>query len=166
MIYTINNLLGRMGAGTRNLAWLLFRTTVAAMFATHGYDKLFGENPQRFQASGMTTINIENLVSFPMPLDINALYLAGCIELIVGALIIIGLWTHIAALIAILEMLMAYLIMHLAWFPTLNGGELASLYFFAFLIMFCVGPGEISLDNFFELRRQEKQKKKIEDAGF
>ncbi len=136
------------------------------MFTSRGYGTLFGDNSQEFQNRGMTTLNIDDLVSFPMPLDINALFLAGCIELIAGALIIIGLWTHIAALIATLEMLLAYLIVHLAWIPTLNGGELATLYFFSFLIVFCVGPGEISLDKFLELRRQEKQKQKMEDAGF
>ncbi len=165
MIYKLNNLVGKVGGGTRDFAWLLFRVMTSAMFITHGYDKLFGDNPQPFQGGGMTTVNIGELVSFPMPLDINALYLAGGIELIAGALILIGLWTHIAAFIAAINMLMAYLIAHIAWFPTLNNGELAAMYFFSFLIIFCVGPGEISLDNWFELRRQKKQEKKMEEAG-
>lgn len=166
MIYKLNNMVGKLGAGTRELAWLLFRLLISAMFFTHGYDKILGENPQSFQGSGMTSVNIADLVSFPMPFDINALYLAGCIELIGGVLIFIGLWTHIAALIAAINMLFAYLIAHLAWFPTLNNGELAAMYFFCFLIVFCVGGGEFSLDNWMELRRQEKQKKKMKDSGF
>jgi len=166
MIYRLNNLIGKLGAGTRELSWLMFRLMVSAMFITHGYDKLLGENPVPFRDGGMTTVNIGDVVSFPMPLDINAIYLAGGIELIAGALIFIGLWTHIAALIAAINMLFAYLIAHLAWFPTLNNGELAAMYFFSFLIVFCVGAGEISLDNWLNLRRQEKQKQKMDDAGF
>lgn len=166
MIYKLNNFVGKLGTGTRDLAWLLFRLIISAMFFTHGYDKILGENPVPFQGSGMTNINIADIVSFPMPLDINAIYLAGCIELIAGALILIGLWTHIAALIATLNMLFAYLIAHLAWFPTLNNGELAAMYFFSFLIIFCVGAGEFSLDNWMELRRQAKRKKKMEESGF
>lgn len=165
MIYKLNDLVGKVGEGTRDIAWLLFRIMIAAMFLTHGYDKLLGENPQQFRGGGMTTVNIGDLVSFPMPLEINALFLAGGIELVGGALIMLGLWTHIIAIIAALNMLMAYLIAHIAWFPTLNNGELAAMYFFSFLIIFCVGPGDYSVDNWLELRRQKKRKKKMEKAG-
>ena len=89
-----------------------------------------------------------------MPFDINALFLAGSIELVGGALILIGLWTHLEALIAALDMVMAYLIAHLAWFPTVNNGELAAMYFFSFLIIFCMGPGKISLDAWLEARQK------------
>jgi putative oxidoreductase len=41
---------------------------------------------------------------------------------------------------------MAYLTAHPAWFPTLNNGELATLYFLVYFAIFAIGPGKISLD--------------------
>ena len=149
----LNNLVEKVRENLRDYAWLLFRVFVSAMFITHGSAKLLGENPQPFTGGGMTTVNIGELISIPMPFDINALFLAGSIELVGGALILIGLWTQLAALIAALDMVMAYLIAHLAWFPTINNGELAAMYFFSFLIIFCIGPGEISLDAWLEARK-------------
>ena len=50
-----------------------------------------------------------------------------------------------AALAAIL-MVMAYLTAHPAWFPTLNNGELAAMYFLVWFVIFAYGPGRLSLD--------------------
>ena len=135
-------------------AWFLFRIAVSAMFITHGYAKLLGENPQSFSGSGMTLINIGELISIPMPFDINALFLAGSVELVGGFLILIGLWTNVVALIAAFTMLMAYLIAHLAWFPTLNNGELAAMYFFSFLIIYCKDPGNLNIDSWLKSRKE------------
>ena len=136
---------------------------VAAMFLTHGYDKLFGENPQQAFGSGMTSLNIGELVSYPMPMDFNLLFAAGTIELAGGVLILVGLWTHLVSLLALGTMTMAYLIAHLAWFPTLNGGEMAALYWAAFLVLLTFGAGPFSLDTWLEIRRQEKRQKKMEE---
>jgi putative oxidoreductase len=108
----------------------------------------------------MTTVNIADLLVFPMPLEINALFVAGVVELFGGALILIGLWTQLIALIAFIIMVFAYLTVHLAWFPTLNNGELATLYALAYLLLFSFGPGQYSLDMWLELRRQEKKGQK------
>jgi putative oxidoreductase len=43
-------------------------------------------------------------------------------------------------------MVMAYLSAHAAWFPTLNNGELAAMYFMVYLAIFAKGAGPISLD--------------------
>ena len=135
-------------------AWFLFRIAVSAMFITHGYGKLLGENPQSFSGSGMISINIGELISMPMPFDINALFLAGSVELAGGFLILIGLWTNVVALVAAFTMLMAYLIAHLAWFPTLNNGELAAMYFFSFLVIYCKDPGNLSIDSWLKSRKE------------
>jgi putative oxidoreductase len=105
----------------------------------------------------MTTINIGEMISLPIPLGINALFIAGVIEFFGGLLIMLGLWTRLAAFFAALLMLMAYLTAHLAWFPTLNRGELAAMYFLAYLIILTVGPGSYSVDSWREIRRQEKR---------
>lgn len=44
-------------------------------------------------------------------------------------------------------MVMAYLSAHPAWFPTLNNGELAAMYFMVYLCIFAYGPGKFSLDH-------------------
>ena len=149
-----NNFINETRSQFNDYAWLLFRVFVSAMFITHGSAKLLGEDPQPFMGGGMTSINIGELISIPMPFDINALFLAGSIELIGGFLILIGLWIHIAAIVAAFNMLMAYLIAHLAWFPTLNNGELAAMYFFSFLIIFCMEPGSISVDSWLRSRKE------------
>ena len=143
----INNFISQTRVSFDNATWFLFRVAVSAMFITHGYAKLLGENPQSFSGAGMTSINIGELISIPMPFEINALFLAGSVELVGGLLILVGLWTNVVALIAAFTMMMAYLIAHLAWFPTLNNGELAAMYFFSFLIIYCKDPGNISVDS-------------------
>jgi len=61
-------------------------------------------------------------------------------------LIAVGLLTRPMALLAAILMVMAYLTAHPAWFPTLNNGELAAMYFSMFLVLFSFGPGKLSLD--------------------
>jgi|TARA_B110000238_G_scaffold64975_1_gene71417 putative oxidoreductase len=109
----------------------------------------------------MTSINIADLVSWPIPMEINALFIAGVVEFFGGLLILIGLWTHLAALLATFIMLTAYLTAHSAWFPTLNNGGLAAMYFAAFLVIFASSPGPYSADSWLSMRRQEKRKGKM-----
>lgn len=162
MLGRIDSLLEGVAESSKEWTWTLFRVLASAMFMTHGFGKLFGENPQPPTGGGMTVVNIADLLSFPMPLEINALFIAGVVEFFGGLLILAGLWTHLAALAATFIMLMAYLTAHPAWFPTLNNGELAALYFVAFLAMFAFGPGPYSADTWLAVRRQEKRKDKME----
>jgi len=157
MIYHLNRFFGKAGGVFREINWFLLRVLGSAMFMTHGFDKLFGENPQVFRNGGMTTVNIGEQIIFEMPWALNALFVAGVIELLGGLLILLGLWTHIFALIAALLMAMAYAVAHLAWFPTLNNGELAAMYFLLYLVLFSHGPGVISLDRLFQRRRDANQ---------
>ena len=136
----------------RKLSWLLFRTVGAAMFMTHGYEKLFGATPQPL-IGGMAEVTIGSNIVFPMPMGINALYVAGAVELFAGGLIFLGLFTRLAAFLAAGVMLMAYLTTHLAWFPTWNNGELAAMYFLMYFLLCTYGPGPISLDAMFRRRR-------------
>lgn len=160
MLYKINDWAGSLVEDSRDSAWTLMRVLASAMFMTHGWSKLFGENPQAMMGSGMTTVNIGDFLVFPMPMDINALFIAGAIELFGGLLLAIGLWTHLLALLAALLMVMAYLTAHLAWFPTLNRGELAAMYFLVYWLLFVFGPGPYSVDSWLAERRQEKRQAK------
>jgi putative oxidoreductase len=69
---------------------------------------------------------------------------AGAIELIGGALIVLGLFSRIAAFVASGEMAAAYWMYHVphgGMFPSLNEGDAAILFCFAFLYLAASGPG-------------------------
>ncbi len=73
---------------------------------------------------------------------------AGLIELIGGALLVIGLFTRPAAFIASGMTAVAYFYAHAprGFYPILNGGELAVLYCFVFLYLAAAGGGRWSID--------------------
>jgi putative oxidoreductase len=70
------------------------------------------------------------------------------VEITGGILVLIGLFTSIAAFICSGEMAVAYFMMHFprAFWPIQNQGELAALYCFAFLFIAARGGGPFSLD--------------------
>jgi putative oxidoreductase len=73
---------------------------------------------------------------------------AGSLELVLGALLMIGLWSRIVAFILSGEMAFAYFIGHFprAFFPLLNGGTLAIVFCFACLYLSTAGGGPYSVD--------------------
>lgn len=77
--------------------------------------------------------------------------IGGVIELVFGALLILGLFSRVAAFILSGQMAVAYFLVHASagniLFPPANGGELAVLYCFIFLYVFVAGPGAFALDN-------------------
>lgn len=74
---------------------------------------------------------------------------SGMIELVGGALIVLGFFSRIAAFICSGEMAVAYFLGHWAivtgsphsFFPVINGGAPAILYCFLFLYFAAAGPG-------------------------
>ncbi|MBB2990084.1 putative oxidoreductase [Mycolicibacterium iranicum] len=109
-------------------AWALgtFRILVALLFVMHGTVKIFGW-PQGSPAA---------LGAWPM-------WWAGALELVLGGLIAIGLWTRTAAFVASGMMAVAYFWRHFpdGFWPMANGGETAVLYCFVFLFLVVTGPG-------------------------
>ncbi len=79
---------------------------------------------------------------------LSLLGVAGFIELIGGALLILGLWTRPAAFIVAGEMGVGYFIAHASksFFPLLNGGSLAIMYCFTCLYLATAGGGPYSVD--------------------
>jgi len=74
---------------------------------------------------------------------------AGMIELIFGALLVVGLFSRISAFILSGLMALAYFIAHAPrsmFLPLANGGTLAILFCFAFLYLAVAGPGPWSVD--------------------
>jgi putative oxidoreductase len=83
---------------------------------------------------------------------------AGWIELVLGALLMIGLFTRISAFILSGEMAFAYFLGHMfkdpaapVFLPLLNNGTLAILFCFACLYLATSGGGPISID---EMRKK------------
>jgi len=83
---------------------------------------------------------------------------AGALELVLGALLIIGLFSRIVAFILAGEMAFAYFMGHMfkkpdepVFLPLLNGGTPAILFCFACLYIATSGPGPISAD---EMRKK------------
>lgn len=111
-------------------AYALLRIVSGLLFLFHGLQKLFGMYGGKV-----------------MPLMSQA-GLAGVIELTAGVMIMIGLFTSIAAVIASGEMAAAYFIAHAprGFWPIENGGELAVLYCFIFLFIAARGSGIWSVD--------------------
>ncbi|MGB0448948.1 MAG: DoxX family protein, partial [Porticoccaceae bacterium] len=110
--------------------YALLRIVSGFLFIWHGTQKLFN-----FPAD------------FPYPLS-PLMYAAGTIEMIGGALVMLGLLTRPAAFICSGTMAVAYWMVHGMnhFFPILNGGELAALFCFVFLFIAARGPGIWSLD--------------------
>jgi putative oxidoreductase len=73
---------------------------------------------------------------------------AGTLELVLGGLLMIGLFSRIAAFILSGEMAFAYFIGHFpkGFFPLFNNGTAAILFCFACLYLSTAGPGPISVD--------------------
>ena len=83
------------------------------------------------------------------------LAVAGVIELVGGAAILLGLFTRPVAFIASGQMAFAYFIGHFprGFWPIQNQGEPAVLLFFIFLFLSASGPGSFSLDHLLRRRR-------------
>src|SRR5262245_11856083 len=78
---------------------------------------------------------------------------AGALELVLGGLLMIGLFTRISAFILSGEMAFAYFLGHMfkdpakpVFFPLLNGGTAAILFCFACLYLSTSGGGPYSVD--------------------
>jgi putative oxidoreductase len=81
------------------------------------------------------------------------IYSAGMIELVLGALLMLGLFTRLVALILSGEMAFAYFLGHMlkkpdepVFLPLINGGTAAILFCFACLYLATSGGGPISVD--------------------
>lgn len=111
----------------------LLRIVAGLAFLQHGLSKFFGFPPSPSP--------------FPSPLP-PILIGAGVIELVGGALIVLGLFTRPAAFIASGMSAVGYFMFHApnGFYPLVNGGETILLYCFTFLFLAAAGGGAWSLD--------------------
>jgi putative oxidoreductase len=119
----------------------LFRFITGLLLFQYGVAKIFKFPVMPYFAS-------------PPPL----IMVAGGLELVLGALLMIGLFTRISAFILAGEMAFAYFLGHMfknpaepVLLPLINGGTAAILFCFACLYIATSGPGPISID---EMRKK------------
>ena len=76
------------------------------------------------------------------------LWIGGVIELVTSVLLVLGLFTRLAAFVAAGEMAVAYFMFHApkGFYPAVNMGEGAILFCFIFLYLAAAGPGAWSVD--------------------
>jgi putative oxidoreductase len=113
----------------------ILRIMAAACFFLVGSAKLFAFPAAVMPGGG--TAPLLSLAGF-----------AGALEVVGGALLILGLFTRPVAFILSGEMAFAYFLGHAGngFWPVLNGGTDAILYCFLWLYISAAGPGPWSLD--------------------
>ena len=111
----------------------ILRIVAALLYLEHGLAKFFGFP----HVANFDNLNLVSLIGA-----------AGLIEIIGSALLLLGLFTRVAAFIMSGEMAFAYFMSHAprGFFPILNNGEVAVLYCFLFLYFAVAGGGAWSLD--------------------
>ncbi|MGJ5751155.1 putative oxidoreductase [Streptomyces puniciscabiei] len=115
----------------------LFRIVVGLLFAVHGAASLFGVLGGAAGTQGGT-----------IPAGTWPGWYAAVIQLVAGGLVLVGLGTRAAALIASGSMAYAYFDVHqqAALWPIQNGGELSVLFCWAFFLLVFSGSGAFGLD--------------------
>ncbi len=118
----------------------LLRIVVGLLFLEHALIKLAG-----FPPGGQPGLQHVGTL----------LWVGGIIELVTSSLVVLGLFTRLAAFVAAGEMAVAYFMFHFphGFYPAVNMGEAAILYCFVFLYIAAAGPGAWALDN---LRRRHE----------
>ncbi|MCA1652810.1 MAG: DoxX family protein [Sphingomicrobium sp.] len=111
----------------------LLRIVAGLLFLEHGTSKLL-DFPH---------------VDMPMAITVGSLpWIAGLLELVGGALLVVGLFSRPVAFILSGEMAVGYWMAHAprSTFPVQNMGDAAILFCFVFLLIAAAGPGPWSLD--------------------
>ncbi|QNP63095.1 DoxX family protein [Streptomyces genisteinicus] len=116
----------------------LFRIVVGLLFACHGVASLFGVLGRDGSVGAGTWPG----------------WYAAVIQLVAGGLVMLGVGTRSASLVASGSMAYAYFVVHQpeSLFPMTNGGEASAMFCWAFLLLVFTGPGALALDSVFGRR--------------
>ena len=116
-------------------AQALLRIVSGYLFMMHGVAKLF---------------HVPHVAMYDGVQLVSLIGLAGVLETVGGALLIVGLFTRIVAFVLSGEMAVAYFMAHASkgdpLMPMLNQGEAAVLFCFIFLFLAAAGAGAWSID--------------------
>ena len=123
----------KYSAGAFNLAMFLLRVGLGVMMIPNGYNKLV--NFAKYKNDFINFLGLGGTVS---------LALVVFAELFCAGLLVLGLFTRLAAIPLIITMLVAAIEAHNADF--FGEGQHAGLFALGFLVVFILGPGRISVD--------------------
>lgn len=117
----------------RDAVFAALRVMTGLLFLQHGLVKIFGF-PEGVRPGAQPLLSLAGT--------------AGMIELVGGAMIVLGLFSRPVAFILSGEMAVAYFMSHAprGFMPIVNNGELAILFCFVFLFIAVAGGGAWSLD--------------------
>lgn len=126
----------------RDIALVILRLIVGVIFIFHGWDKIF-----------ITGIDKTTgyFVAANLPQAELTVWVVALVELIGGALLILGLLAPTVAMVFIIEMVGAWWSMHLGngLFVRDNGAELVLALIGGLFVVFVFGAGKFSLDRQF-----------------
>jgi putative oxidoreductase len=122
--------LGKRLVPVEEYFYAFFRVLVGFLFFMHGTAKVFGWFSGKAAMTGF-------------------MMYVGIFEASVGLLIVLGLWTRLAALVGTIIMLSAWFKAHVpgGWNPFANGGELALMFLAAFVFLIVHGSGRYGLEH-------------------
>ncbi len=124
----------KYSAGAFNAALLLLRLGVGILMMNHGYQKLihFSEMQPKFM----------NFLGMGSTMSLALVVFA---EFFCSLFLILGLFTRLSAIPLIIATCIMVFKAHNA--EVFGDGETAALYLTAYLVLFFVGPGKVSVDS-------------------
>ena len=134
-------------APVRDLAVLVARVAVGAVFFAHGWQKL-------------ATNGLDGTAAFfdqiGVPLPTASAWVATAVELLGGAALVLGLLVPVAGVLLVLDMLGAFFLVHAGsgLFVDQGGFELVLVLGAAALLFAVLGAGRFSLDHLLAGRRR------------
>ena len=113
--------------------YAIFRIGIGALFLMYGVQKIFGLWGMPGGAAAFGTL----------------VWYAGMGELLIGLALVTGVLTRLASFFGIIEMLVGYLMGHVAvggWNPAVNQGAPALLFMLAFIATLAYGAKKASIE--------------------
>ncbi|MEJ6549549.1 MULTISPECIES: DoxX family protein [unclassified Corynebacterium] len=123
----------------RDAALLIMRVALGVVFIAHGWDKVFHVGADE---------TAQQWASMHIPQPTLSVWVVAVVEMLGGALVVLGFLTPAAAGVLALDMVAAFYFVHLGngLFVSDGGGELVIVLFAACLVLLVFGAGRASLD--------------------
>lgn len=136
----------KLNESSQEYLYFIFRVLVGFLFFIHGGQKLFGW----FGGGGISgTSGFFSSIGIPAPGFF--VWVVALVEFFGGLFILLGLFTSLAALLGAINMLVAYFFVHaksggILPYMQRASGEVAALFFIAFLVLIAYGAGRWALE--------------------
>lgn len=130
--------------GMSQMSLALLRVVLGVIFAYHGYLKLF--------ASGGFTGTVGLLTALGIPLPVYSALIVSAVEFFGGAFLILGMVTRWSTALLIIDMLVAFFMVHLknGLLVSKGGYEFVLVLLAGLVVVLANGAGKFSLGSKFE----------------